>query len=215
MPCQPNSYTGPGARSASDCTCNPGYFASSTGVCSPCPPQLYKATQGNEECKLRCPANADSSIASTELEDCFCMVGHHALLDDAGALYRCASCAVYEGLSCLGGFLEDNKDAGHRQPVSNPGFFQTGDTLAVECEAQSQDGLSACLGGFECATDDASQKCALEIVFQSPFFSTRHTRFPPLFRSASHIFTRPGYENFRSRCAPGSAGTLLKFAIHL
>lgn len=166
MPCQPNSYTGPGARSASDCTCNPGYFASS-GVCSPCPPQLFKATQGNEECKLRCPANANSSLASTELEDCFCMAGHHALLDDAGRLYRCSNCAVYEGLSCFGGFWEDNKDAGHRQPVANPGFFQTGDTLAVECEAQSQDRFSACLG--ECA-DDASHSCALEMIFHELFF---------------------------------------------
>ena len=171
--CQPNSYTEPGARLPADCTCDAGYFASSTGVCSPCPPQLYKATRGNDECKLRCPANANSSIASTELEDCFCMIEHHAQLDDAGRLYRCASCAAYDGLSCLGGFLEGRKDAGHRQPMANPGFFQTGETLAVECEAQTVDGSSACLGGFACSTDNASGNCVLDsqshVLFSSYF----------------------------------------------
>lgn len=162
--CPPDSDTGPGARSLTECTCNAGYFQQSFGTCAPCPPQLYKPNGGNEDCKLQCPANANSSLASTALDDCFCMADHHAQVDDDGYLYRCASCALYEGLSCEGGFKENRKEGGHREPVAKLGFFRTGNTLAVRCDAETEDGSSTCLGGSLCSVDGTSSTCALNVT---------------------------------------------------
>ena len=92
------------------------------------------------------------------------MADHHAQVDDDGYFYRCASCALYEGLSCEGGFKENRKEGGHREPVAKLGFFRTGNTLSVRCDAETEDGSSTCLGGSLCSVDGTSSTCALNVT---------------------------------------------------
>ena len=107
--CPQNSTTvSPGSSQQSACICLAGYyFASAELWCEPCQRRRYKPNQGNGECALTCPTNADSELASTSLDDCFCMPEFHANLDSAGKLASCTSCS-YQGLICEGGFVKAN-----------------------------------------------------------------------------------------------------------
>lgn len=106
--CPLNSTTVTVGRQKSDCICLPGYhFASPELWCEPCQRRRYKPNLGNGECALTCPTNADSEVASTSLDDCYCVAEHHAMLDSAGKLASCQSCS-YEGLGCKGGFESMN-----------------------------------------------------------------------------------------------------------
>ena len=107
--CPQNSTTvSPGSSQQSACICLAGYyFASAELWCEPCQRRRYKPNQGNGECALTCPTNADSELASTSLDDCFCMPGFHANIDSAGKLASCTSCS-YQGLICEGGFVKAN-----------------------------------------------------------------------------------------------------------
>ena len=109
MVCPQNSTTmSPGSSQQSACICLAGYyFASAELWCEPCQRRRYKPNQGNGECALTCPTNADSELASTSLDDCFCMPGFHANIDSAGKLASCTSCS-YQGLICEGGFVKAN-----------------------------------------------------------------------------------------------------------
>ena len=85
------------------------------------------------------------------------MPGFYAVLDAAGLLSRCGSCAFLPNLQCLGGFHSQagiTQAGNHKLPVARPGYFQTGVTLAVKCTAVTATGLSACLGGQLCTQDD-------------------------------------------------------------
>lgn len=142
-PCRPNSETAsPGARIPTDCMCSAGYTTeviNETEACTPCARGLYKPNIGNGICSLSCPANADSEPGASSRADCFCTPQHHAELDS------CVFCN-YRGLECPGGF---NANGSHVQPRAEPGFFQTGSTLAVKCEVNQDNGDSACLGGAD------------------------------------------------------------------
>ncbi|CAL1160422.1 unnamed protein product [Cladocopium goreaui] len=158
--CPQNSTTvSPGSSQQSACICLAGYyFASAELWCEPCQRRRYKPNQGNGECALTCPTNADSELASTSLDDCFCMPGFHANIDSAGKLASCTSCS-YQGLICEGGFVKanltnltnlSNIPQVHAQPLATPGFYQTGQSSSVECDVLLPDGSSACRGGGLC-----------------------------------------------------------------
>ncbi|CAE7606801.1 SCUBE1, partial [Symbiodinium sp. CCMP2456] len=120
--------------------CSAGYTTeviNETEACTPCARGLYKPNVGNGICSLSCPANADSEPGASSRADCFCTPQHHAELDS------CVFCN-YRGLTCPGGF---NANGSHVQPYAEPGFFQTGATLAVKCEVNQDNGDSACVGG--------------------------------------------------------------------
>ena len=109
MACPENSTTlSAGSSQQSACICLAGYyFASAELWCEPCQRRRYKPNQGNGECALTCPTNADSELASTSLDDCFCTPGFHANIDSAGKLASCTACS-YQGLICEGGFVKAN-----------------------------------------------------------------------------------------------------------
>lgn len=102
--------------------CLPGYQFASSEWCAPCPRARYKPAVGNAECALTCPTNADSELASTSLDDCFCRENFHAVLTN-GQLESCRSCS-YQGLVCLGGWSGNNNTARlHSQPLAlHPGL---------------------------------------------------------------------------------------------
>ncbi|CAE7779863.1 lgals3bpa [Symbiodinium sp. CCMP2592] len=158
--CPANSTTiSEGSRSLSECLCEAGYEADRDAErCEPCPSGRYKPSLGNEVCSLTCPANADSSPGSTEVDACYCLPGHVAETDSKGQLHRCASCALYSGLVCPGDFDEGTRN--HTQPRSIAGWFQTGSTLAVQCHVVLPNGDSACSGlSPECKRDATLAGC--------------------------------------------------------
>ncbi|CAE7779820.1 gefF [Symbiodinium sp. CCMP2592] len=160
LPCPANSTTiSEGSRSLSECLCEAGYEADRDAErCEPCPSGRYKPSLGNEVCSLTCPANADSSRGSTEVDACYCLPGHVAETDNKGQLQRCASCALYSGLVCPGDFDEGTRN--HTQPRSIAGWFQTGSTLAVQCHVVLPNGDSACSGlSPECKRDPTLAAC--------------------------------------------------------
>lgn len=155
--CPAHSTTLSQGSSVSDCICLEGhYFASPSLFCQPCPRGQYKPEIGNGECALTCPTNADSELASTSLDDCFCMPEFHANMDENGQLATCIAC-TYSGMICQGGFVDPNATnmtatfpKVHSQPFAGPGFYQTGRTSAVECNILLLDGSSVCQGGSPC-----------------------------------------------------------------
>ncbi|CAE7472602.1 unnamed protein product, partial [Symbiodinium necroappetens] len=161
LPCPANSTTiSEGSRSMSECLCEAGYEADRDAErCEPCPSGRYKPSKGNEVCFLTCPANADSSPGSTDVDDCYCLPGHVAETDSKGQLYRCASCALYSGLECPGGF--DAGTRNHTQARAIAGWFQTGRTLAVQCHVVLPNGDGACTGGSsQCRHDPSLVGCS-------------------------------------------------------
>ncbi|CAE6963215.1 unnamed protein product [Symbiodinium sp. CCMP2592] len=158
--CPENATSRVGSLQQADCLCNPGYYAlEARAICEPCQPGRYKPTLANDpSCPLQCPTNGESANASTDLRDCFCVAGFYAVLDEAGWLARCASCAFLPHLQCLGGFHTQagiTQTGNHTLPVARPGHFQTGQTITVKCTAVTATGLSTCLGGQPCEQDDA------------------------------------------------------------
>ncbi|CAE7462525.1 scube2, partial [Symbiodinium sp. CCMP2592] len=158
--CPENATSRAGSLQQADCLCNPGYYAlEARAICEPCQPGRYKPTLANDPtCPLQCPTNGESANASTDLRDCFCVAGFYAVLDGAGWLARCASCAFLPHLQCLGGFHTQagiTQTGNHTLPVARPGHFQTGQTITVKCTAVTATGLSTCLGGQPCEQDDA------------------------------------------------------------
>ena len=144
--CPSNSTTG-SVRSSSiaDCECRPGHQPSEhgpSGPCHPCEAGRYKDGVRNANCFLTCPPNANSTPASTDRSQCFCNEGYHAYLQ-AGQLDSCARCD-YDGLICPGGV---NVSGHHLQPRARKGWFQTGQTVAVQCLVMDAEGVSVCLGG--------------------------------------------------------------------
>ena len=161
LPCPANSTTiSEGSRSMSECLCMAGHEAGlDAGICEPCPSGRYKPSVGSGVCFLTCPANADSSPGSTQVDDCYCLPGHVAETDKKGQLSRCASCALFSGLVCSGGF--DVGTRKHAQPRAIAGWFQTGSTLAVQCHVVSPNGDSACTGGSsQCQHDPTLAGCS-------------------------------------------------------
>ena len=129
--CPAHSTTLSQGSSVSDCICLEGhYFASPSLFCQPCPRGQYKPEIGNGECALTCPTNADSELASTSLDDCFCMPEFHANMDENGQLATCIAC-TYSGMICQGGFVDPNATnmtatfpKVHSQPFAGQlGFF--------------------------------------------------------------------------------------------
>ncbi|CAE7203790.1 rngB, partial [Symbiodinium sp. CCMP2456] len=154
LQCQDSATSRVGSILQADCLCLPGHALEAQGICEPCQPGRYKPTLANDpSCLFQCPTNAQSANASTNFADCFCTLGFYAVLDAAGLLSRCASCAFLPHLQCLGGF--HTQTGNHTLPVARPGYFQTGVTLAVKCTAITAAGLSACLGGQLCKQVDA------------------------------------------------------------
>ena len=147
------------ATSADSCICEAGRLKSTT-TCDPCPQARYKPAMGNDViCPFQCPTNADSNLGATSLVDCFCSPGFFAALDSMGKLSRCVSCeAMNRTLDCKGGFRNQTKKD-HVLPVAKPGFFQTGVITALKCNAKTEDGSSACLGGSACLQDDGDDNC--------------------------------------------------------
>ncbi|CAJ1379694.1 unnamed protein product [Effrenium voratum] len=161
LPCHNNSVTlRSQATSQEECVCNPGYSQNTSNfLCSPCPRGFYKSNAGDDACQQRCPSNADSEPAATGPTACFCLQDHHAVgsgLGMAGALEACEFCN-YRGLRCLGGF-EGNQT--HQQPTAEPGFFQTGERTAVDCEVAMENGSSVCLGHNLCADGSTGLLCS-------------------------------------------------------
>eukprot|EP00438_Fugacium_kawagutii_P024211 Skav223072 [mRNA] locus=scaffold419:156706:166109:+ [translate_table: standard] len=107
--CPLNSTTLSGGSSQiSACICLAGYYFASVELwCEPCHRTRYKPNIGNGECALTCPTNADSELAATSVDDCFCIPNFHANIDSAGKLASCTSCS-YQGLACEGGFVQAN-----------------------------------------------------------------------------------------------------------
>lgn len=141
------------SRTISDCVCEAGYqlskraHSSEDFFCESCLQGFYKPNAGNDTCSLSCPKNALSIVAATSIRDCYCLTDHHAELDDAGNLSRCAGCSRYSGLRCPGHF----ELAGlHAQPRAQEGWFQTGNTTAVQCLVELPNGASACRGSAQC-----------------------------------------------------------------
>ena len=182
--CPENSTTiSEGSRSLTDCICIAGHqvataVESSATFCEPCAPGRYKPNLGNGVCFNTCPSNAGSGPASIELDDCYCLPAHVAELDSTGKLNRCASCALYSGLVCPGGFDFGTKN--HTQPQAIEGWFQSGKTLAFQCLVVLPDGRSVCRGG--------TAECQQE-------------RDPSLASLA-------GCQRFGNQCAEGSAGMI-------
>ncbi|CAE7037113.1 Herc4 [Symbiodinium sp. CCMP2592] len=161
LPCPANSTTiSEGSRSRTECLCEAGYETGrDAGLCEPCPPGRYKPSAGSGVCFLTCPANADSSPGSTEVDACYCLPGHVAEMDKKGQLSRCASCALYSGLVCNGNF--DVGTRNHTQPRAIAGWFQTGSTLAVQCHVVLPNGDSVCSGlSPECKHDPTLAACS-------------------------------------------------------
>eukprot|EP00438_Fugacium_kawagutii_P026998 Skav224004 [mRNA] locus=scaffold2619:51010:57912:- [translate_table: standard] len=169
--CPENTLSpGTGARTNDSCLCIAGYYLNGK-TCEPCPRGRFKGNLGNEPCTQLCPANADSYPAATSSYDCFCTKDHHAILVSSGQLDRCASCASYVGLVCLGGF-DDSKE--HVQPKAEVGFYQTGTTSASKCRVFLADGSSACLGQNQCAEGTTGTLCG-----ECPLGWARSTDFTP------------------------------------
>ncbi|CAE7705350.1 SCUBE1, partial [Symbiodinium necroappetens] len=161
LPCPANSTTiSEGSRSMLESLCIAGHEAGlDAGICEPCPSGRYKPSVGSGVCFLTCPANADSSPGSTQVDDCYCLRGHVAETDTKGQLSRCASCALFSGLVCSGGFAVGTRK--HTQPRAIAGWFQTGSTLAVQCHVVSPNGESACTGGSsQCQHDPTLAGCS-------------------------------------------------------
>eukprot|EP00438_Fugacium_kawagutii_P025195 Skav218081 [mRNA] locus=scaffold3382:28574:32118:- [translate_table: standard] len=161
---------GTGARTNSSCLCIPGYYLNGA-TCEPCPRGRYKGNLGTEACTQLCPANADSYPGATSLDDCFCTEGYHAELVSSVRLDRCASCASYVGLVCLGGF-DDSKE--HVQPKAEAGFYQTGTASASKCRVFLANRSSACLGQNQCAEGTTGTLCG-----ECPLGWARSTDFTP------------------------------------
>lgn len=162
-PCPPNFDSGAGAVNSDSCECAAGFYLEVLNkTCEPCASGFLKDEKGNGTCSQQCPANAISFKGSKGLDDCFCKEKFYAVLDPVtGNLSSCASCSNYEGLNCSGGFLQGRKDLGHIQPTATKGFFQTGRTIAVACDAKTKDDQNACLGGY-CFNDPSSLACNLD-----------------------------------------------------
>ncbi|CAE7249789.1 Svep1, partial [Symbiodinium natans] len=197
--CPPNSFADAGAWQELDCECIAGYYMSGSGTCTPCRPQSYKPVRGNEECVLKCPNNANSTPAASVLEDCFCLPGYHARFDEQGQLFRCASCESYEGLTCYGGFVENTTADGiHTQPVADPGFFQTGELVAVRCEVETDAG-STCLGASIC--ENGSTPCVGHYINQCTTGSAGM-----LCGECSEDWARTAYGEMCQPCVSGVGG---------
>ena len=146
--CPEGATSGAGASGPSDCICQSGRYSSGS-ACEPCQPGRYKPAEGNSQsCPFQCPTSAQSKNGSASFADCFCEPEFHAVLDLAGSLARCASCATFTNLRCPGGFHEQTSM--HRLPVARPGFFQTAELTAFKCSVVLDGGLSACLGSDLC-----------------------------------------------------------------
>ena len=164
-PCPPNFDSGAGAVNSDFCECAAGFYLEVLNkTCEPCASGFLKDEKGNGTCSQQCPANAISFEGSKGLDDCFCKDNFYAVLDTRTRnLSSCASCSNYnKGLKCSGGFLQGRKDLGHIQPTARKGFFQTGRTIAVECDAKTKDDQNACLGG-KCFNDNSSSACNLDL----------------------------------------------------
>jgi Tyrosine-protein kinase ephrin type A/B receptor-like len=74
--CVDNKASSSGSSHATNCTCIPGYTASSDGVtCSTCSAGTYKDMVGNVACTT-CPLTMSSVAGSSSLGDCMCSEGY-------------------------------------------------------------------------------------------------------------------------------------------
>jgi hypothetical protein len=84
--CPVRTFSPPGSKIASDCTCNAGWTGPDGGSCLECVPGKYKEVSGSAACS-DCPAGSDSPAASTAVEACTCNVGYSG--PDGGSCTAC------------------------------------------------------------------------------------------------------------------------------
>lgn len=160
--CPPHSETASTGQDAlTDCKCSPGYTGADGGLCTECPLNTYKASQGSAPCSP-CPANSVTlHVSATDSTQCVCAKGHYlngnacdactedTYKDQAGDA-ACLSCADHNAYSSTRGQTGSTSpcqcvcDAGYQQPVSCAdcsncplNHYCPGDEAPVPCPTNS------------------------------------------------------------------------------
>ena len=221
MACQPNSNTSaPGATSASQCVCNPGFVGTSQcAFCSPnsycaggaqtaaCPTGLYSVAGATSAAQCSCPAQA-SLVGST----CVCAAGLLQVTNAAAQLggWECDACppndvcvsgvasACPTGSYCVSGIA-------NQCPANS--FCVGGVATACPANMHSAAGASACVcadgyAGSPCAQCPANTYCTSGVQTSCPIGATS----PAGSASMSACTCQPGYYVSKGTCVLCPAG---------
>ena len=97
-PCQ-NATSAAASMAPSACSCNPGYYRTTTATpsCSPCPSNLYCA--GADIQPVACPNNTHfTGTGASSVDSCKCDAGHFYQAGNSTSPFLCGNC--YEATYC-------------------------------------------------------------------------------------------------------------------
>ena len=134
-----------GAINVDACTCNPGYYASTSGSCIECPVNTYKDRPGNGECQqctsTRKHSSSKNKTQRKSVDGCLCDVGFFLHQSN------CRACGAREFIpNCL----ECEPRSGDAKKVSNKAAVCTKAPVGYTInEAADQVTPNKCTGAFK------------------------------------------------------------------